>query len=1310
MSYTGGAITLLNGGTTFTLDSGDLYQNIDVGWYLEIDGVIGTVKSITSTLEGELEQPWAGADQSDGEDYIFSATTPVLEYQYRIDLAVQADSDPSTGFVRPNNTDLTAVTYLYFNTSDRFTQDMTAWLASLDDSDSDTKGRLKFVQTDDILTWVEYEITGDVVTASGYRKVPVSYVVKGSGTFTDEANVIVKFNQRGNRGTDGTDGTDGQDGAPGADGNDGAPGVDGDDGADGVTAGLRMIFNTITTDSDPGNGRLSYNQETVPDVTIIYIDTLDAFSGSIGGLIESWDNSSSAERGRLRIVKANDQSIWAEFRITDDIVPAGNYYKIPVAVVDEVGTFDVDDDIVIAFARTGDKGTAGTNGTNGIDGEDGTDGVDGDDGADGVTPAMQLLWSTDIDDSDPTAGYVKVNNSTYASATFLFIDVLDRFNGTITGFIDSWDDSTSETIKGSLRITSTSDPGIWIEFAITGLVDVSLTEYRRVPVLFKAGNGVFTAGDIVAVTFSAKGDKGEPGTDGIDGEDGTSFDNTSLAGTSTSTLTVELGSKTFVTQENKSWSVGQRLRAANDDGTLAMEGTLISYSGTSLNMYIDKIVGTGSHSDWNISFTGSPGLAGADGTDGFQSGTKLYYSDTTIDEDPGSGEFRFSDTDVEIVDKLWISIVDAVGGDIITWLTRMGESTTSPDRGSIRIEAFQNPDAYAVFQVTGGVTDKEGYYEIPVAYLAAGGAFADGDLLIFNFIRTGNAGADGEGAGDVLGPDGGVVDGHVAVWDTTTGKLLKTGGAPPLLTTNRDNNTALGSSTTSVPTQNAVKTYSDKVATEAREQGRVKAATTGNVTIATDLNAGDTIDGVTLTGDSEEYVLLWKQTDPKENGVYKTGAVPARAPFFDTFAKLVGALIVVANGTANGGKLIQCISEYGGTLGSTDVEFIELTTGGTLLAANNLSDLDNLATARQNLGVEIGADVQAWSDELDALAAFADSAGIIVKTGNAAYAARTLTGPAAGLTITNGSGAAGNPTIALANMLAAIESFASTGLLAVTTTDTVAGRTIQGTTNQIDVANGSGVGGNPVISFPASVSLYYSSVLVRDSTFAVCDDADSSKYFIFQCTFITSGAPKILRVQDATGTIALLENIDDHLPVGTVVAYLGTSEPNANWLFLYGQNISRTTYADLFGVVGTTYGVGNGSTTFGLPDLRGRVIAGQDDMGGTSANRLTGAVTGGLNGDVLGATGGEQSHTLVAFEVPNIGLNVAYTVMNGGTAANPGAQLGSNIHNSLFATNSGTGYTIHSFNGNTTGGGGGAHNVLQPTIILNYMVKALAAS
>lgn len=77
------------------------------------------------------------------------------------------------------------------------------------------------------------------------------------------------------------------------------------------------------------------------------------------------------------------------------------------------------------------------------------------------------------------------------------------------------------------------------------------------------------------------------------------------------------------------------------------------------------------------------------------------------------------------------------------------------------------------------------------------------------------------------------------------------------------------------------------------------------------------------------------------------------------------------------------------------------------------------------------------------------------------------------------------------------------------------------------------------------------------------------------------------------------------------------------WYQCFGQPVSRSTYAAAFAALGTTWGAGDGSTTFNLPDLRGRASFGVDNMGGTAANRVTSAVCS-IGGSTLGAVGGDQ--------------------------------------------------------------------------------------
>jgi microcystin-dependent protein len=157
-------------------------------------------------------------------------------------------------------------------------------------------------------------------------------------------------------------------------------------------------------------------------------------------------------------------------------------------------------------------------------------------------------------------------------------------------------------------------------------------------------------------------------------------------------------------------------------------------------------------------------------------------------------------------------------------------------------------------------------------------------------------------------------------------------------------------------------------------------------------------------------------------------------------------------------------------------------------------------------------------------------------------------------------------------------------------------------------------------------------------------------------------------------------------PISFGAPFFGSTAP-AGWLICDGTAVSRTTYAGLFGAIGTTYGTGDGTTTFNLPDLRGRAPVGKDNMGGSSANRITAAWA-----DSLGGSGGEENHTLITAEIPPHN-HPFYGVNGGGSSQTRGSYVTDSI-----ATNFPSGII-----GDT--GGGGAHNNLQPGIALNFIIK-----
>lgn len=154
-------------------------------------------------------------------------------------------------------------------------------------------------------------------------------------------------------------------------------------------------------------------------------------------------------------------------------------------------------------------------------------------------------------------------------------------------------------------------------------------------------------------------------------------------------------------------------------------------------------------------------------------------------------------------------------------------------------------------------------------------------------------------------------------------------------------------------------------------------------------------------------------------------------------------------------------------------------------------------------------------------------------------------------------------------------------------------------------------------------------------------------------------------------------------PSGAIKMYGGSSAPSG-YLLCYGQAVSRSNYSDLYTAIGTTFGAGDGSTTFNLPDLRGRFPLGKDDMGGTGADRVTNA-----QADSLGGNEGEENHTLTESEMPSHTHTI--DLKASGDENNGTVSTGSSNDRTDGVT--------------TSAGSDGAHNNMPPYLTLNYIIK-----
>jgi hypothetical protein len=405
----------------------------------------------------------AGTSAADGVNYSqLTAATGQVPGNSMLWETATADSDQGAGKVW-GNAATASITILYVDDADVPGANIATWVQTWDNStNSNSRGYITVVQKSDGDNYAIFEIDGAVTDASGYTKIPVNYII-GAGTLADADPVSMHFTRSGDRGS----------------------------------AGIQMLFETTTTDTDQGAGKLWLNNGTIASATVLYMDDVDNAAGtSINSQVDTWDDSSNtALRGTITFKKVGTPSVFATYNVTGVVTSASTYSKIAVAHVTSSGSFSDSDAIDVQFVRTGNTGATGSTGSTGST------------GATGDHAGVLMAWESTTTDTDQGAGKVWLNHGTASSATVLYMDDLEDGGTSINSYVDSWDDISNSTAKGRLMVSKNTAPENFHIFNVTGSV-TSASTYSKVAVTHVVSSGTISDTDAVSVHFSFSGADG----------------------------------------------------------------------------------------------------------------------------------------------------------------------------------------------------------------------------------------------------------------------------------------------------------------------------------------------------------------------------------------------------------------------------------------------------------------------------------------------------------------------------------------------------------------------------------------------------------------------------------------------------------------------------------------------------------------------------------------------------------------------------------------------------------------------------------
>ena len=522
--------------------------------------------------------------------------------------------------------------------------------------------------------------------------------INGSRTWTDITTYAEQFKgYSGSAGYDGSRGLDGYIGSQGDIGYSGSQGPQGNFG--GVT--FDYTFDSLTTAEDPGVGKLRISETFIADVLPMqmYIGDTDDTNTNLDAYLITIDSSTSLLKGHVRISNKANSDDFVILSITGNSVNNGTYFTVPVSFVSGSATgFDNFEDIIVTFAKTGDKGDIGYTGSRGAVGFTGSQGDIGFTGSAGIDGTS---GTSGVNGYAGSQGYTGSHGDTGYTGSF-----------GLTGYTGSQGTQGNLGYHGSTGFTGSQ--GIQGDIGYTGSQGVQ----GIIGLIGSQGDVGFTG---------SQGIQGVPGTGGAGGTDGTP------GYTGSQGITGYTGSQ----------GIPGTGGTAGYTGSQGIQG----FTGFTGSQGIQGFTGSAA-TDGVAGFTGSQGtigFTGSKGVDGQFGGASFYYKfeNLTFNESLAAGELLVNNVDFGAATFVAIHNLDRFATDISDFLQTVDDST-SDVKGYLKITDESDYTNFVIFAIVGVHTIHTTHFHIPASYISGTTTpFADMANIIVSFTLHGDRGDTG---------------------------------------------------------------------------------------------------------------------------------------------------------------------------------------------------------------------------------------------------------------------------------------------------------------------------------------------------------------------------------------------------------------------------------------------------------------------------------------------------------------------------------------------------------------------------------------